>query len=73
MEQPTYVPVVLKSMDEICKAFGVGQPKVREWVESGAPIAVECNVSGTPVRYRSELNRLYFWLEGRKSKNPVKP
>lgn len=68
--QSAYVPVVLKSMNEICKAFGVGQPKVREWVEAGAPIAVECNNSGTPVRYRSELNRLYLWLEG--WKNPVK-
>ena len=66
MDQPTYVPVVLKSMAEICKAFGVGQPKVREWVEAGAPIAVEKDGRGNPVRYRSELNRLYLWLEGQK-------
>ena len=63
MEQPIYVPVVLKTMGEICKAFGVGQHKVREWVEAGAPILVERDSLDTPIRYRSELARLYVWLE----------
>lgn len=61
-----YVPVVLKSMAEICKSFGVGTQRVREWVEAGAPIAVEEDGRGNPVRYRCEVMRLYCWLEGQK-------
>lgn len=66
--QSAYVPVVLKSMTEICKTFGVGQPKVREWVQAGAPIAVEYDGWGSPVRYRCELYRLYLWLEEQKGR-----
>lgn len=69
MEQQTYIPVVLKNMSEICRAFGVGQQKVREWVQAGAPIAVECDNLNTPTRYRSELYRLYLWLERQEKKS----
>ncbi len=36
-----YVPVVLRSMSEICRAFGVGCEQVRKWVAADAPIAVD--------------------------------
>ena len=32
-----YVPVVLRSMSEICRAFGVGCEQVRKWVAADAP------------------------------------
>lgn len=64
--QPSYTPVLLLSLGEICKTFGVGTPRVRQWVKDGAPIAVELNELGEPVRYRAELLRLYVWLEENK-------
>ena len=36
-----YVPVVLRSMSEICRAFGVGCEQVRKWVAADAPIVVD--------------------------------
>lgn len=72
MDQPTYTPVVLKSLAEICKAFGVGTSRVREWVQAGAPIAVEQDAWGSPVRYRCELYRLYLWLERKDGRDVVK-
>ena len=61
-----YRPALLNSMAAICKTFVVGQTKVREWVEAGAPIAVEHDAGGAPVRYRCEVMRLYLWLEARR-------
>lgn len=62
-ESIAYAPVVLTSMDKICKHFGVGQPKVREWAQAGAPIAVVRDAQGSPVRYWCEVMRLYAWVE----------
>lgn len=58
-----YEPKILRSLAEICEAFGVGQERVRSWVQQGAPIAVEIDEKGTKSRYRAEKMRLYMWLE----------
>ena len=60
-----YVPVVLRSMSEICRAFGV-----RKWVAADAPIAVDRDEKGEITRYRAELNRLYLWQEARSKESP---
>ena len=41
-----YVPVVLRSMSEICRAFGVGCEQVRKWVAADAPIVVDRDEKG---------------------------
>lgn len=56
-----YAPQILKSMGEICKAFGVGDRRVMEWINAGAPIAVEGE--GAKVRYSAEMLRLQMWRE----------
>lgn len=56
-----YAPSVLKSMNEICKVFGVGAKQVRGWVDAGAPIAVEGE--GFKTRYSTEMVRLQVWRE----------
>ncbi|MEG2140892.1 MAG: MerR family transcriptional regulator [Bilophila sp.] len=58
-----YAPTILRSMEEIKKAFGVGDKQIRAWVEQGAPIAVEGE--GKKVRYSAELVRLQLWREER--------
>ena len=65
-----YVPVVLRSMSEICRAFGVGCEQVRKWVAADAPIVVDRDEKGEITRYRAELNRLYLWQEGQKQRIP---
>lgn len=64
-----YVPQLLRSMREICTAFGVGQKTVRAWVRQGAPIAVEGQ--GRRVRYSAEMTRLQCWREA--CEKAVKP
>ena len=58
-----YQPLVLNSLGEICKNFGVGADTVRAWAQAGAPIAIEMDEHGAPLRYRCEVMRLYLWLE----------
>ena len=65
-----YVPVVLRSMSEICRAFGGGCEQVRKWVAADAPIVVDRDEKGEITRYRAELNRLYLWQEGRSKESP---
>ena len=67
-----YVPVVLRSMSEICRAFGVGCEQVREWVAADAPIVVDRDEKGEITRYRAELElvRLYLWQEARSKESP---
>ena len=65
-----YVPVVLRSMSEICRAFGVGCEQVRKWVAADAPIAVDRDEKGEITRYMAELNRLYLWQEARSKESP---
>lgn len=65
-----YVPVVLRSMSEICRAFGVGCEQVRKWVAADAPIVVDRDEKGEITRYRAELNRLYLWQEARSKESP---
>ena len=48
-----YVPVVLRSMSEICRAFGVGCEQVRKWVAADAPIVVDRDEKGEITRYRA--------------------
>lgn len=64
-----YVPTLLRSMKEICKAFGVGERQVKQWVKQGAPIAVEGK--DTKTRYSAELIRLQIWRESIQSKEIV--
>lgn len=56
-----YEPQLLRSMQEICTAFGVGQKTIRAWIQQGAPIAVEGQ--GRRARYSTELTRLQCWRE----------
>lgn len=58
-----YQPRILRSMTEICEAFGVGPRTVKGWVEKGAPIAVEGE--GAKMRYSAEMVRLQAWREYR--------
>ncbi len=62
-EQPYYVPVMLNSMVQICKAFNVGAATVQRWIEAGAPIAVDAGNKPGVKRYFCEMMRLYTWLE----------
>lgn len=59
-----YAPALLRNLDEICRAFGVGEKQVKAWVEEGAPIAVEGE--GVKTRYSAETTRLQLWREGRR-------
>ena len=54
-----YIPVPLNSMAEIRKHLSVGEVRVKEWVDAGAPIAVEGD--GANARYSSELAALLMW------------
>lgn len=65
MSQNSYMPAFLTSTKAICKAFRVGTPRVHQWVQQGAPIAVDRDARGIPVRYYAEAMRLYLWLEAR--------
>lgn len=56
-----YTPKILRTMAEICEAFGVGEKTVKAWVKQGAPIAVEGD--GRRVRYSAETMRLQAWKE----------
>ena len=56
-----YAPRILKSMREICEAFGVGPKTVKSWVKQKAPIAVEGD--GKNTRYAAELMRVQVWRE----------
>ena len=65
-----YVPVVLRSLSELCRAVGVGCEQVRKWVAADAPIVVDRDEKGEITRYRAELNRLYLWQEARSKESP---
>lgn len=54
-----YTPRILRTMSEICEAFGVGEKTVKAWVKKGAPIAVEGD--GRKVRYGAEMVMLQKW------------
>lgn len=55
----TYTPRILRTMAEICEAFGVGEKTVKAWVKQGAPIAVEGENGRT--RYSVEMVELQRW------------
>lgn len=61
-----YVPTLLRTMEEICRTFGVSPSTVRSWLQKGAPIATEGE--GVKTRYSAELTRLQLWREN-KNKN----
>mgnify|MGYP000379862910 CR=1 FL=1 len=65
-----YVPVVLRSMSEICRAFGVGCEQVRKWVAADAPIVVDRDEKGEITRYRAELNHTVAILAGSDGDQP---
>ena len=54
-------PVLLKSMREICEAFGKSRQTVLGWKKEGAPIYQDRGV------YGAELNALAGWLVERKA------
>lgn len=54
-----YVPTPLRSLREICESLGVGEKTVKNWIERGAPIAVEGE--GPTTRYSAELAGLLAW------------
>lgn len=61
MKEVSYHPVILTSMAAICKAFGVGKQRVKEWQKAGAPIVAEGE--GEKRRYSAEAMRLQLWRE----------
>lgn len=56
-----YEPKILRSLAEICEAFGVGEKQVRRWVQDDAPIVVDGR--GKRRRYSAEAARLQLWRE----------
>lgn len=54
-------PMPLNSMTDIRKAFKVGRSTVIEWVNQGAPIAVETDPISQKIRYSAEYNALQSW------------
>ena len=54
-----YIPVPLNSMADIRKHLSVGESRVKEWVDAGAPIAVD--EDNANARYSSELAALLTW------------
>lgn len=56
-----YQPKILRTMREICEEMGVGEKRVKAWIEQGAPVAVER--SGDRVWYSAESARLQAWRE----------
>lgn len=54
-----YTPHILKTIGEICDAFGVGEKIVKQWAAAGAPIAVEG--LGGRTRYSAEAAALQDW------------
>ena len=59
----SYTPKILRSLAEIKDVFGVGERRIKLWVQQGAPIAVERE--GNNVRYSAEAARLQVWREER--------
>lgn len=57
----SYTPKILRSLAEIKDVFGVGERRIKLWVQQGAPIAVEGE--GSNVRYSAEVVRLQVWRE----------
>lgn len=55
----TYTPRILRTMSEICEAFGVGEKTVKAWVKQGAPISVIGD--GNRRRYSAEMASLQVW------------
>lgn len=55
----SYVPKILRNLEEICATMGVGARTVRRWAGMGAPIAVEG--SGVKIRYSAEAASLQAW------------
>lgn len=49
-------PKVLKSMEEICEAFGKSRKTILRWRKKGAPIFKDGGV------YGAELNAVASWL-----------
>lgn len=58
-ESAVYYPKILRGMIEICAEMGVGRETVLEWVDQGAPIAVEWK--GRKPTYTSEAMALMLW------------
>ena len=59
----SYTPKILRSLAEIKDVFGVGERRIKLWVQQGAPIAEEGE--GNNVRYSAEAARLQVWREER--------
>lgn len=59
----SYTPKILRNMQEICDAFGVGKKTVRKWAQAGAPIVVEGD--GRRVRYSAEMVEVQRWRKAR--------
>lgn len=63
-----YTPHILKTIGEICDAFGVGEKVVKQWAAAGAPIAVEGD--RTRIRYSAEMAALQDWRTRRRLVRP---
>lgn len=58
-ERPILQPVFLKSLLEICAYMGVGKETVQQWIDRGAPIAIEYR--GKQKQYSAEAVSLQYW------------
>lgn len=56
-------PFILRNMQEICYVMGVSRNRVLDWIEAGAPIAVESEKgdSSGRTRYSADAAALQAW------------
>lgn len=60
-DAPVYKATPLNSLKDICRTFGVGKDRVKQWISMGAPIGREEN--GKKVTYFAETAKLQLWRE----------
>lgn len=56
-----YSPVILTSIKQISREFGVPDSTVRKWEREGAPIIKDGE--GSHTRYRTEKAELWAWYK----------
>lgn len=60
-DAPVYKATPLNSLKDICRTFGVGKDRVKQWISMGAPIGREEH--GKKVTYFAETAKLQLWRE----------
>lgn len=63
-----YVPVVLRSASEICRAFGISREQLQKWGTEGVPVVVEQAVKlyrDLGKQLLDAMTRAGFWHDDR--------